>query len=297
MSYEKKKTGRIACLFLTALIWGAAFVAQSEGNVMGPFTFNGLRNLLGFFALLPFIRFYYGNFHVDTATLRGGISCGLCLFLASNTQQIALLYTTPGKTGFITACYMIFVPIAGIFMGRRIGLKTGVAVLASALGLYLLCIPSGQSLSGVNRGDVLSLICALFYTLHILCIDHFTKKAEGVKMSCIQFLTCAVLTLLLVPFTETPDPAAIASGIIPLLYAGILSSGVAYSLQIVGQKDTDPAVASLILSLESCFSVLAGFVLLGQSLSLRELSGCLIMFLGIILSQLPDRKKETEEAG
>ena len=116
-------------------------------------------------------------------------------------------------------------------------------------------------------------------------------------MSCIQFLTCAVLTLLLVPFAETPDPSAIASGIIPLLYAGILSSGVAYSLQIVGQKDTDPAVASLILSLESCFSVLAGFVLLGQSLSLRELSGCLIMFLGIILSQLPDRKKETEEAG
>ena len=188
MSYEKKKTGRIACLFLTALIWGAAFVAQSEGNVMGPFTFNGLRNLLGFFALLPFIRFYYGNFHVDTATLRGGISCGLCLFLASNTQQIALLYTTPGKTGFITACYMIFVPIAGIFMGRRIGLKTGVAVLASALGLYLLCIPSGQSLSGVKRHptveDNVTIYANTIFLVHknFFNLNHAIKRSSGVLL-------------------------------------------------------------------------------------------------------------------
>lgn len=290
MTRTERKAGRIVCLFITALIWGFAFVAQSEGNVMGPLTFNGLRNLLGFAALLPFIRIYYKSFSLDRDTLMGGICCGICLFLASNTQQYALLYTTPGKTGFITACYMIFVPIAGLLSGRRIGPRTAFAIVLSAAGLYLLCIPEGQGFGGVNKGDLLALLCAVFYTMHILCIDHFTVRAEGIKMSCIQFLVCGILTIIPALILEDQEAAALRSGLLPLLYAGIMSSGVAYSMQIVGQKGTDPTVASLILSLESCFSVLAGWLLLSDRLSMRELSGCLIMFLGIILTQLPEKK-------
>ena len=290
MKAKRKERLSIICLFVTALIWGFAFVAQSEGNVMGPFTFNSIRNFLGFLSLIPFIRIYYGDLKADRQTITGGICCGICLFLASNTQQFSLLYTTPGKTGFITACYMMLVPIAGLFMGRRISRKVAAAILAAALGLYLLCIPKGEGFSDINRGDMLAMVCAAFYTFHILCIDHFAKDAQGIKMSCIQFLTCAVLTLIPAFLTERPDPASIGPGLVPLLYAGILSSGVAYSLQIVGQKDADPSVASLILSLESCFSVLAGWLLLGDRLSLRESLGCVIMFAGIILTQLPDRR-------
>ena len=292
MKAKRKERLSLVCLFITALIWGFAFVAQSEGNVMGPFTFNSIRNFLGFLSLIPFIRIYYGDLKADRHTLIGGI----CLFLASNTQQFSLLYTTPGKTGFITACYMMLVPIAGLFMGRKLSRKVAAAILAAALGLYLLCIPKGEGFSDINRGDMLAMICAVFYTFHILCIDHFAKNAQGIKMSCIQFLTCAILTLIPSLLTEKPELSVIGSGIVPLLYAGVLSSGVAYSLQIVGQKDADPSVASLILSLESCFSVLAGWLLLGDRLSLRESLGCVIMFAGIILTQLPDRRPAEAEA-
>ena len=289
---EKRKIRSTALLFLTAIIWGFAFVAQSEGNVMGPFTFNGIRNLLGTLALIPFIRIFYGNLRLDKDTLIGGICCGLCLFAASNLQQYALLYTSPGKTGFITACYMILVPITGICFGKRLRLRIGIAVVFAALGLYLLCIPKGEGFTDINKGDMLALLCALCYTFHILCIDHFTVKAEGVKMACIQFFCCAVLTLLLAFMFEEPSLPAIRSGLLPLLYAGICSSGVAYSLQIMGQRDVEPSVASMILSLESCFSVIAGFLLLGTALSLRELLGCAVMFVGIIITQLPERKEE-----
>ena len=289
---EKRKIRSTALLFLTAIIWGFAFVAQSEGNVMGPFTFNGIRNLLGTLALIPFIRIFYGNLRLDKDTLIGGICCGLCLFAASNLQQYALLYTSPGKTGFITACYMILVPITGICFGKRLRLRIGIAVVFAALGLYLLCIPKGEGFTDINKGDMLALLCALCYTFHILCIDHFTVKAEGVKMACIQFFCCAVLTLLLAFIFEEPSLPAIRSGLLPLLYAGICSSGVAYSLQIMGQRDVEPSVASMILSLESCFSVIAGFLLLGTALSLRELLGCAVMFVGIIITQLPERKEE-----
>ncbi len=289
---EKRKIRSTVLLFLTAIIWGFAFVAQSEGNVMGPFTFNGIRNLLGTLALIPFIRIFYGNLRLDKDTLIGGICCGLCLFAASNLQQYALLYTSPGKTGFITACYMILVPITGICFGKRLRLRIGIAVVFAALGLYLLCIPKGEGFTDINKGDMLALLCALCYTFHILCIDHFTVKAEGVKMACIQFFCCAVLTLLLAFMFEEPSLPAIRSGLLPLLYAGICSSGVAYSLQIMGQRDVEPSVASMILSLESCFSVIAGFLLLGTALSLRELLGCAVMFIGIIITQLPERKEE-----
>ncbi|MDO4265943.1 MAG: DMT family transporter [Eubacteriales bacterium] len=281
------KTRHTIYLFVTAMIWGAAFVAQSAGNVMGPFTFNCLRNILGVLVLIPFIRFFYGDLRIDRLTLTGGILCGFFLFLASNVQQMGLLYTTPGKAGFITASYMILVPIVGIFFGKRISGRILTAVVLGALGLYFLCIPQGEGFSNVNRGDLLCMGCALLFTGHIMCIDHFVPKTQGVKMSCIQFFTAAVLSGILMLLFETPDAAAVKSGLVPLLYAGIMSTGVAYSMQIVGQNGVDPSVAALILSLESCFAVLAGWVLMHNAMSTRELAGCALMFGAIILTQLP----------
>lgn len=293
MTIKNERTAKHTLyLLIAALIWGSAFVAQSAGNVMGPFTFNCLRNFLGFFVLIPFIRIYYRNFKFDRMTVIGGICCGICLFLASNTQQYAMQFTTPGKAGFITASYMLIVPIVGFFMGKGITARIILAVVLGALGLYLLCIPAGEGLSGVNTGDILCGICAVMFTGHIMCIDYFAPKGEGVKMSCLQFLTAAVLTMVPMLLFEEPDPTGIVAGLVPLLYAGIMSSGVAYSLQIVGQEGVNPAVAALVLSLESCFAVLAGWLLLGDAMNLRELSGCLIMFGAIVLTQLPSGKKE-----
>lgn len=276
-------------LFLTSLIWGSAFVAQSAGNVMGPFTFVSLRNYLGFFVLLPCILLLRGNFQISRDTLLGGISCGVILCLASNVQQISLLYTSPGKAGFITACYMVLVPIAGLFCGRGLKKRVAAAVFLAVVGLYFICIPAREGFSGMNRGDLLCLCCAVLFTGHILCIDHFTERADGVKMSCIQFLVCALLSSGLMAVWEQPSLSGIRAGFIPLLYAGVLSSGVGYSLQIVGQKGVNPSVAALILSLESCFAVLAGWLLLGSRLSLREGLGCVIMFGAIVLTQLPEQ--------
>lgn len=288
-----KTTRHTIYLFVTALIWGTAFVAQSAGNVMGALTFNCLRNFLGFLVLIPAILFFCGNLRVDRPTLIGGLSCGLCLFFASNLQQVGMLYTSPGKAGFVTASYMLLVPVAGIFLGRKMSGRILAAVLLGAFGLYLLCIPQGEGLSGINFGDVLCIVCAGVFTAHILCVDHFAPKAEGIKMSCIQFLVVGVLTLVPALLFETVSQGALLSGLIPLLYAGVLSSGVGYSLQIIGQDGVNPAVAALIMSLESCFAVLAGWILLGDVLNGRELFGCLLMFAAIVLTQLPERRKET----
>lgn len=290
------KTRHTIYLFVTAMIWGAAFVAQSAGNVMGPFTFNCLRNVLGVLVLIPFIRFFYGDLRLDRATLTGGICCGFFLFLASSVQQMGLLYTTPGKAGFITASYMILVPIVGIFFGNRISGRIMTAVLLGAAGLYFLCIPPGEGFSNINRGDLLCMGCALLFTGHIMCIDHFVPKTQGVKMSCVQFFTAAVLSCILMLLFETPNASAVKSGLVPLLYAGIMSTGVAYSMQIVGQNGVDPSVAALILSLESCFAVLAGWLLMHNAMSIRELAGCVLMFGAIVLTQLPSgRKSEPAE--
>ena len=295
MTGMKEKTAKhTVYLLIAAMIWGSAFVAQSAGNVMGPFTFNCLRNFLGFFVLIPFIRIFYRNFKFDRMTVLGGICCGICLFLASNTQQYAMQYTTPGKAGFITASYMLIVPIVGFFMGKGITRRIIFAVIAGAVGLYLLCIPAGEGFSGINLGDMLCAVCALLFTGHILCIDYFTPRGEGVKISCLQFLTAAVLTTVPMIFFEEPNIQGIQAGLVPLLYAGILSSGVGYSLQIVGQEGVNPAVAALILSLESCFAVLAGWIILGDAMNMRELLGCLIMFGAIVLTQLPGRKQTAQ---
>ncbi len=295
-------------LMLAAFIWGTAFVAQSVGmDYLGPFTFNGVRNFVGAFALLPCIWLLdrlngkgakkespEGKDAQGSAPgekrdlLLGGICCGTVLFVAGSLQQVGLQYTTVGKAGFITACYIVIVPVCGIFLHKKIGGKVWVAVALSLIGLYLLCITEKLT---IGKGDILVFLCALVFTMHILVIDYFSPKADGVKMSCIQFFVCGVLSLVPMFVLETPEFGAVVKSWGPILYAGILSSGVAYTLQIVGQKDVNPAIASLILSLESCFSVLAGWLILGQSLSEREAAGCILMFAAIILAQLPDRRR------
>jgi drug/metabolite transporter (DMT)-like permease len=253
-----------------------------------------VRNIIGGLVLIPVIlviRKINGEQRpfVTKIELIGGICCGIALFAASSFQQQGILYTTVGKAGFITAMYILLVPILGLFMKKRVGAKVWLGVLLSVIGLYLLCMTSKRF--SLSKGDFLVLICAGFFSIHILVIDHFSPQVDGVRLSCIQFLVCGVISTAIAFIFENPNLGTIVSGWLPILYAGVFSSGVAYTLQIVGQKNMDPTVASLILSLESVFSVLAGWLILHQTLSLRELSGCVLMFLAIILAQLPEKGK------
>ena len=290
-------------LLLTAFIWGVAFVAQSVGGeAVGCFTFNGVRSLIGGLVLLPVISFLdrqkkkelgeeaFLEQKGDKKTLLiGGISCGLMLCIASNFQQFGISFTTVGKAGFITAMYILIVPILGLFMKKKVGMKVWLGVVLATIGLYMLCMTSERF--SLSKGDLLVLICAGFFSLHILIIDYFSPKVDGVRLSCIQFFVCGIISTVIAFVFENPNESAILSGWLPILYAGVLSCGVAYTLQIIGQKNMDPTVASLILSLESVFSVLAGWVILKQTLSVRELFGCVLMFLAIILAQLPEKSK------
>ena len=296
-------------LLLTATIWGIAFVAQSEGgDAVGAFTFNSTRSLIGSLVLIPVIFLLNkinpkdnksesgissgnsssGNIFSRNRTLiLGGISCGICFFLASNFQQLGIMYTSVGKAGFITACYIVIVPILGLFMKKKCSPFIWAAVAMALVGLYLLCITDGFS---IGKGDILVLICAFLFSLHILIIDYFSPKVDGVKMSCIQFFVCGVLSAIPALIFEHPQLSAFHGAWGAILYAGVMSCGVAYTLQIVGQKNMDPTVASLILSLESCISVLAGWIILGQKLSMREIIGCVVMFAAIVLAQLPQKE-------
>ncbi|MDO5350404.1 MAG: DMT family transporter [Lachnospiraceae bacterium] len=286
-------------LLLTATIWGVAFVAQSVGmDYVEPFTFNAVRSIIGGLVLIPVIRYTSTrNQPADIlpeagqsdkrTLLLGGISCGVMLCLASNFQQFGVKYTTVGKAGFITACYIVIVPILGLFLKKKCGPAIWGAVVMAVAGLYLLCM-EGDQLT-ISRGDFLVFICAILFSLHILVIDYFSPKTDGVKLSCIQFFVCGILSGAAMLLFEHPTVANILAAWAPILYAGVMSCGVAYTLQIVGQKGMNPTISSLILSLESSISVLAGWVLLGQSLSGRQLVGCGIMFGAIVLAQLPGR--------
>lgn len=286
-------------LLLTATIWGVAFVAQSVGmDYVGGFTFNMARSLIGSAVLLPVIWFMGRNSSKKAEEaqgsssrkdlLWGGLACGILMCLASNFQQFGIKYTTVGKAGFITACYIVLVPILGLFLKKKCSPFIWLAVAMSVAGLYLLCITDGFS---IGKGDILVLICAVLFSFHILVIDYYSPKVDGVKLSCIQFLVCGILSGIPALIFEKPEMCAVLTAWQPILYAGVMSCGVAYTLQIIGQKNMNPTVASLILSLESCISVLAGWVILGQQLSAREIAGCVIMFVAIILAQLPQKEK------
>ena len=286
-------------LLLTATIWGVAFVAQSVGmDYVGGFTFNMARSLIGSAVLLPVIWFMGRNSSKKAEEaqgsssrkdlLWGGLACGILMCLASNFQQFGIKYTTVGKAGFITACYIVLVPILGLFLKKKCSPFIWLAVAMSVAGLYLLCITDGFS---IGKGDILVLICAVLFSFPSLVIEYYSPKVDGVKLSCIQFLVCGILSGIPALIFEKPEMSAVLTAWQPILYAGVMSCGVAYTLQIIGQKNMNPTVASLILSLESCISVLAGWVILGQQLSAREIAGCVIMFAAIILAQLPQKEK------
>ena len=310
-------------LFLTAMIWGAAFVAQSVSmDYIGPFTFICLRSVIGGLFLIPVIIVLDGirrksqnesanvvssentlhNIEMDIEKeekqrlswknkqlIEGGIVCGILLFFANCFQQTGIQYTTVGKAGFITTFYIIIVPLIGLFFKRYCGILTWIGVVIALAGLYFLCIT--QKLT-IQRGDALILCCSVLYAGQILAIDHYNPFVDGVKMSCIQFLTGGVLGAVFMFLFENPSVAMILSAAGPILYTGIMSTGVGYTLQIVGQKGLNPTVAALILSLESVFSALSGYVFLHQVLTTRELIGCVLMFIAIVLAQLPDIRRK-----
>ena len=283
-------------LVLTALIWGCAFVAQSVGmDYVGPFTFNTARFLIGAIVLLPVIWFMDRQRKTGAekgagqkTLIIGGICCGIALAVASTLQQWGILFTTVGKAGFITAMYIVIVPLLGIFIGKKVRPLIIGCVAIAVVGFYFLCMTESLRL---GLGDFLVLLCAIAFSIHILVIDHFSPKVDGVKMSVIQFLTAAIISVIPTLLWEQPVLTEILQAWQPVLYAGVMSCGVAYTLQIIAQKNADPTVASLLLSLESVFSVLAGWVLLGQGLSLKEMFGCVLIFCAIILAQLPEKKK------
>lgn len=287
----KKYKGSIL-LLITAMIWGFAFVAQSVSmNYVGPFTFCFCRNILAGVMLLmiwPLFRDRSAKVSKDM-TIKGGISCGIILGTAMALQQIGIASTTVGKAGFITALYIVMVPVFSImFFNRKVSLPIIIGVILAVTGLYFLTM-SGELTIG--KGDLFVLGCAVVYALHILCIDHYSPHADSIMMSCIQFFVAAGVSFIGVLLREKIEWNAIMNAIVPIAYAGIMSNGVAYTLQIIGQKDTNPTVASLIMSLESVFSVLAGWLLLGQKLSMRESLGCILVFAAVILAQLPDKKE------
>lgn len=281
-------------LLITALIWGVAFAMQSEAaDYMGAFTFNGIRFMLGFLVLLPVIAFMDSkrppelrpkNFwKPDKALLKYGLICGVLLCAASNLQQFGIESTTVGKAGFITTFYIVLVPVLGLFFKRRCPPIVWVGMVCALVGLYLLCIKDGFSL---GRGDLLILLCSLVFSFHILAIDEFSPKVDCVRLSCLQFLASGIISLILMAIFEAPRLHDILSAWKYIVYSGVLSCGGAYTLQIVGQKNFNPTVASLILSLESVISALAGWLLLRQALSPRELLGCAIVFCAVLMVEI-----------
>jgi len=285
-------------LLLTALIWGTAFVAQRSGmEYVGPFTFNAIRCFIGGLVLLPVIFFTgavrkrRGDFWPAKKELRalisGGVLCGAVLFVASSLQQVALVHNAAGKTGFITSLYIVFVPVLHLFIGKKVPLNVWVSVVIAVVGLYFLCITEELSISG---WDLLVLLSALAFSVHILAIDHYSVRVDGVKMACIQYFVCAGLSLFPMLALEEVRPPALIPIWFELIYAGAFSCGIAFTLQIMAQKYTEPALASLLMSVEAVFALLAGLLLLGERLTRREWIGCLIMFTAILLSQMPKKR-------
>lgn len=293
----------LCLLLLASMIWGTGFVAQAVGmDHLGPFAFNAIRSFVGGVALIPVLLFF-GRFksaerkaeeRANRKTLLiGGLCCGLALGVASCLQQVGMQYTTVGKAGFITAMYIVIVPILGLFFHKKVGVKLWISVVVAMFGLYLLCMSGSLQL---QKGDLLVLLCALAFSGHIMVIDHFSPKVDGVQMSCIQFFVASLFSMVCMLGAEgVPAVGDVFQSWAPILYAGILSSGVGYTLQIVGQKGVNPTIASLILSLESVMSVLAGWLFLHQGMSGREILGCMLMFVAIILAQLPERKKAEKQ--
>lgn len=303
-NYGKGKT-RLAnlALLIAAFIWGTAFVAQSVGmEYVGPFTFLWIRSFIGAAVLVP-VSFVLDAMkkHQGIETdifpdgkkklLLGGLCCGLALCIASSFQQVGMQYTSVGNAGFITSMYMILVPVLSIFLRKKVGIKIWFCVALAAVGMYFLSISGDFSMS---KGDALVAVCAVFFAVQIMFVDYFAPQVDGVKLSCLQFVVTGVLSLIMALIFETAKPEYILAAMPSILYAGVLSSGVAFTLQIVAQKYAEPTVATLLMSLESVFSMLGGIVVLRQFPSGREFFGCCLVFLGVVLSQIHIGRKTAE---
>jgi drug/metabolite transporter (DMT)-like permease len=297
-----KKIGNSMVLMLTALIWGFAFVAQSEGmKHIAPFTFNGIRSLLGGIALIPVVLILRAKKKEPLTgegartLILGGLSCGFVLFVASTLQQYALINASPGKGGFLTALYIVIVPLLGIFLKKKPGLPIIFAVIAALVGLYLVCFDNEKLVLAAD--DILLVLSALVFAVHILVIDYFSPKTDGVAMSCIQFLVCGILSVLPIIFIDKPEISAILDAKVSILYAGLLSCAVGYTLQIVGQKNVNPFLASLILSLESVFALIGEYafsLMTGNPADITpcKIIGYAVVFAAIIIAQVPELKKK-----
>ena len=303
---KKRKLFANLALLTAALVWGVAFVQQEQAaQYVGTFTVNALRSFVAVIALIPLIlitskksgRPILERTKADRKLLiTAGVLCGTFLCISSNIQQFGIsLYPSDAaisaRSGFLTALYVIFVPILGLFFKRKVGLNVWLSALVAIFGLYLLCGSSG--ISGIYLGDIVVLCCAVSFSFQILCVDHFISRVDAVKLATLQFLTCGVLSLVLMVVFERPSLESIMQASRYILYLGIMSSGVGYTLQIIGQKYSDnPTVASIIMSLESVFAALGGWVLLNKSLALIEIIGCVVVFAAIVLAQLPTKKEK-----
>lgn len=301
---SRKMLGNLL-LTLTAMIWGTAFVGQRVGmESIEPFTFTAARMALAAVAVGTVAFILDGRKtaavsenpererEIKKATIIGGVCCGVFLTAGSLFQQVGVVYTTAGKAGFITAMYMLLVPVINfVLFKRRNSLRVWLAVLVGVVGMYLLCVKEGFSLT---KGDALVFICAFMFSGHILCCDYFAPRGKPIMISAIQFAVTALISAVFAFIFEEPSWDKVESALIPILYCGFISGGVGYTLQIVAQKYTDPTIASLLMSLESVFAVLAGALLLAERMSAQELIGCVIMFAAIILVQIPERKVNKE---
>ncbi len=292
---KEKLKGSIA-LFCATVIWGSAFIAQSVGmDHIQPFTFQAVRCALA----VPFLMLVVFLFDKDRAAYwkgwknktlwKAGILCGSALFVAAGLQQVGLVSTSSGKAGFLTAMYIILVPVLGLFLHKKPPVSVWISVALAVAGLYLL---SCAGVTQINRGDICLAGCALAFAVQITLIDVFAADLDGLRLNCIQSLVCSALSALVMAFTETPNLGNITACWLPLCYAGILSTGVAYSLQIIGQQHLPPAPASLIMSLESVFAALFGWLILQETMTITELSGCVLVFSAVILSQIPSKKQD-----
>lgn len=288
-----KKTTSVLLLFITSFIWGTSFVFQRLGmDHIEPFTFTFFRNIVSTLFLLPLIPYFSSknpdkDKYQNKDLLIGGILCGVVLFIAGSLQQFGVKYTSAGKAGFITTLYIILVPIIGIFLKQKVSRKIWYCVMLATVGMYMLSIK--ESLS-IEYGDFLVFLCAIAYSFHIIIIDYFSPKADGTKLSCIQFFVWGLLSFVAMILFETPTLNGVVAATVPIIFTGVLSSGIGYTFQIIAQKNVNPTLASLILSLESVFAVLSGIVLLSESFTTKELLGCALIFIAIIIAQLPDKK-------
>ena len=279
----------IFLLCLTSLIWGSSFVAQSIGiKSVDAFTFMALRTILGSLVLLPVVLFIGGGLGslFEKKTLTAGIILGVVFTVAQNLQQYAFYYSTSGKIAFLTAFYMFFVPVIGLVLGKKILPATWIAIFMALVGLFLLCV-NPDEMSSINKGDIFAVACGFVYAIQIMLIDKYTgENINGIKLSFLEFFVAAVLTSVLMLIFEHPTVTGIKEAAPAILYSGIMSCGIAYTLQVLGQKHASPVVASLIMCFESVFAAISGWIILRESLSARELTGCAVMFAAIILSQV-----------